>query len=278
MIISIASGKGGTGKTTVAVNLALSLKDVQLLDCDVEEPNVHLFLNADLERVEEVSIPIPKVNLKKCDFCRECADFCEYHAIAVVPNEVLVFSELCHGCGGCTLVCPQEAISEERRVIGHIDRADYDGINMWRGILNPGEAMATPLIRELKKRIDSQRTVILDAPPGTACPVIETVRDSDYTILVSEPTPFGLADLRLTVDVLRELDSEFGVVINRADIGDQGVEDFCNKEGIPILMRIPHSLEIARLYSEGRPFVLELEDWRSRFLELYQQAQEVVGA
>lgn len=277
MIISIASGKGGTGKTTVAVNLALSLGDAQLMDCDVEEPNVHLFLDADLKRVEEVSIPIPIVDLKKCDFCRECANFCEYHAIAVVPNDVLVFNELCHGCGGCRLVCPQGAISEEKRVIGCIDRAEYDGIDMWRGVLNPGEAMATPLIRELKKRIDSQKTVILDAPPGTACPVIETVRDSDYTILVSEPTPFGLADLRLTVEVLRELDSEFGVVINRADIGDQGVEDFCKEEGIPILMKIPHSLEIARLYSEGRPFVLELEDWKDKFLELYEKTQ-VVGA
>ncbi len=277
MIISIASGKGGTGKTTVAVNLALSLGKVQLIDCDVEEPNVHLFLNTEPKRVEEVSIPIPKVDLTKCDFCRECAKFCEYHAIAVVPNDVLVFNELCHGCGGCTLVCPQRAISEEKRIIGNIDRANHNGIDMWRGVLNPGEAMATPLIRELKKKIDSRKTTILDAPPGTACPVIETVRDSDYTILVSEPTPFGLADLRLTVEVLRELDSKFGVVVNRADIGDKGVEDFCKKEGIPVLMRIPHSVEIARLYSEGRPFVLELEDWKAEFLELYERTQEVVG-
>lgn len=278
MIISIASGKGGTGKTTVAVNLALSLGTAQLVDCDVEEPNVHLFLNTDLERVEEVGIPIPRVDLKKCDFCRECANFCEYHAIAVVPNDVLVFNELCHGCGGCTLVCPQEAISEEKRVIGYIDKGNHDGIELWRGILNPGEAMATPLIRKLKERIDPQKTVILDAPPGTACPVIETVRDTDFTLLVSEPTPFGLADLRLTVEVLRELESRFGVVVNRADIGDEGVEDFCKKEGIPIFMKIPHSLEIAKLYSEGRPFVLELEDWKHKFLELYEQILEVIEA
>ncbi len=278
MIISVASGKGGTGKTTVAVNLALSLGNVQLVDCDVEEPNVHLFLDANLERVEEVGIPIPKVDVKRCDFCRECADFCEYHAIAVVPNEVLVFNELCHGCGGCTLVCPQLAISEENRVIGHIDRGNDDGIELWRGVLNPGEAMATPLIRQLKKRIDSKGIVILDAPPGTACPVIETVQDSDFTILVSEPTPFGLADLSLTVKVLRELSLDFGVVINRADVGDKGVEDFCKKEGIPILMRIPHSLEIAKLYSEGRPFVLELDNWRNEFLRLYEQTLEVIEA
>lgn len=278
MIISIASGKGGTGKTTVAVNLALSLGTAQLVDCDVEEPNVHLFLDTDLERVEEVGIPIPRVDLSKCDFCRECANFCEYHAIAVVPNEVLVFNELCHGCGGCALVCPQGAISEEKRVIGQIDRGNHDGIELWRGILNPGEAMATPLIRELKKRIDPQKIVILDAPPGTACPVIETVRDTDFTLLVSEPTPFGLADLRLTVEVLKELDSRFAVVINRADIGDKGVEDFCKKEEIPILMKIPHSLEIAELYSEGRPFVLELEDWKDEFLKLYEQVRGVIEA
>jgi MinD superfamily P-loop ATPase len=278
VIISIASGKGGTGKTTVAVNLALSLGTAQLVDCDVEEPNVHLFLDTDLERVEEVGIPIPRVDLSKCDFCRECANFCEYHAIAVVPNEVLVFNELCHGCGGCALVCPQGAISEEKRVIGQIDRGNHDGIELWRGILNPGEAMATPLIRELKKRIDPQKIVILDAPPGTACPVIETVRDTDFTLLVSEPTPFGLADLRLTVEVLKELDSRFAVVINRADIGDKGVEDFCKKEEIPILMKIPHSLEIAELYSEGRPFVLELEDWKDEFLKLYEQVRGVIEA
>ncbi|TET91828.1 MAG: (4Fe-4S)-binding protein [Methanomassiliicoccales archaeon] len=276
MIISIASGKGGTGKTTVAVNLALSLETVQLIDCDVEEPNVHLFFNTDLERVEEVSIPVPRVDIKKCDFCRKCAEFCEYHAIAVVPNEVLVFNELCHGCGGCTLVCPQDAITEERRVLGYIDRGKHDGIDLWRGVLNPGEPMATPLIRQLKKRIDPNKTVILDAPPGTACPVIETVQGSDFTLLVSEPTPFGLADLRIAIDVLKELELKYGVVLNRADIGDKGVEDFCTKEEIPILMKIPHSFEIASLYSEGRPFVLELEDWREKFLVLYEQILRVM--
>lgn len=276
MIISIASGKGGTGKTTVAVNLALSLRDVQLMDCDVEEPNVHLFVSTDLKKVEDVSIPNPIVDLAKCDFCRKCAEFCGYHAIAVVPNDVLVFPELCHGCGGCMLVCPQEAITEEERVIGHIDRGECDGIELWRGVLKPGEAMATPVIRQLKKRIVPNRTVILDAPPGTACPVIETVQDTDFTILVSEPTPFGLSDLSITVEVLRELESDFGVILNRADIGDSGVDDFCKREGIPVLMRIPHSMEIAKLYAKGRPFVLEMEEWRDEFLKLHDQILGVI--
>lgn len=276
MIISIASGKGGTGKTTVAVNLALCLGDVQLMDCDVEEPNVHLFMSADLKKVEDVSILNPVVDLAKCDFCRKCAEFCEYHALAVIPNDVLVFPELCHGCGGCMLVCPQEAITEEERVIGHIDRGEYDGIELWRGVLRPGEAMATPVIRQLKKRIDPEKTVILDAPPGTACPVIETVQDTDFTILVSEPTPFGLSDLSITVEVLRELESDFGVILNRADIGDDGVEDFCKREKIPVLMRIPHSLEIAKLYAKGTPFVLEMEEWRDEFLRLHEQILGVI--
>ena len=202
MKIAIASGKGGTGKTTIATNLALSLDNVQLLDCDVEEPDSHIFLNMKLQKIEEVSISIPKVDKQKCDFCGDCAKFCQYHALAVVKNEVLFFSDLCHGCGGCTLVCPKNAIIEEKRVIGIIEGANNGNLEFYQGLLNIGEAMATPIIGTLKSKIKKKKTAILDSPPGTACPVIETVNETDFTILVTEPTPFGLHDLQLAVEVL----------------------------------------------------------------------------
>jgi MinD superfamily P-loop ATPase len=271
MKIVIASGKGGTGKTTVAVNLALSLEDVQLFDCDVEEPNCHLFLGFDLEKVEDVNIPVPVVDKDKCDFCGRCSEFCRYNVIAVLPKDVLVFPALCHGCGGCTLVCPQEAISEENRSIGIIERntEETGGLVFYRGLLNIGEPMASPVIHTLQKHIDVNKTAIIDAPPGTACPVIASIRDMDYCILVTESTPFGFHDLKLAVDVVRTLGIPFGVIINRSDIGDERVEQYCLEEGIPVLMKIANDRNIARLYSEGIPFVSRMPEWKERFVRMF---------
>lgn len=275
MIISIASGKGGTGKTTVAVNLALSLKNVQLIDCDVEEPNVHLFLDAKIEETRNVCIPAPKVDESKCNYCRKCAEFCEFHAIAVLPNTVLTFPELCHGCGGCSLVCARGAISEENRIVGTVKKATADGTELVFGELNIGEPMAVPVIREVKKEINGHKTVIIDAPPGTSCPVITSVYGSDYCILVTEPTPFGLHDLKLAVGMLKELRVEHGVVVNRAGIGDREVYKFCKKENIPILLEIPFERKIAELYSRGIPFARQMPEWREKFTGLYRK---VAGA
>jgi MinD superfamily P-loop ATPase len=279
MIISVASGKGGTGKTTVAVNLALSLSNrhVQLLDCDVEEPNSHLFLNPAIQETKSAYTLVPTVNYDLCDFCGKCAPACEYNALVVVPKqEVMVFPGLCHGCGLCSLVCPRDAISEHPREIGVIKKGTSgDGsIELVYGLLNIGEIMATPLIDQVKAEIDPAKTVIVDVPPGTACPVIAAVQGSDYCILVTEPTPFGLYDLKLAVAVLRVLELSFGVVINKAGIGDRKVYEYCADERIPILLEIPHDKRIAQCYSEGVPFITELPEWRERFAALMKRVEE----
>ena len=265
MIISIASGKGGTGKTTVAVNLALSLENVQLIDCDVEEPNDHIFLNPDIEKSEDVYVKYPVIDKEKCNLCGQCASFCMYNAIAVTKNEVIVFPELCHSCGGCELVCPRDAITYERRAIGRIDSGKAKHVEFHMGVMNPGEIRATPIVKQLKKKIDRKKYAILDAPPGAGCLVIEAIEDSDFCILVAEPTPFGLYDLKLAVDVVRKLRIPFGVVINKDGMGDRRVEVFCSREDIPILMRIPFDRKIADLYSKGVPFILEMGEWKEKF-------------
>jgi MinD superfamily P-loop ATPase len=274
MNIAIASGKGGTGKTTIATNLALSLQNVQLIDCDVEEPNANIFLQTQIKEREEVTIKIPIIDKKKCDFCGKCADFCAYNALAVVGSKVLLFPELCHSCGGCQIVCPREAINWTERLIGKVEHGIGNNLDFYHGILNIGEAMTLPLIKSLKKKINKNKHVILDAPPGTSCPVIETINNSDYCILVTEPTPFGLYDLKLAVEVVNHLHIPFGVIINRDGIGNNNVELYCHKEKIPILLKIPHSEEIAQLYSQGIPFIKKLTQWQYEFNQLFTQIKE----
>ena len=277
MIVSIASGKGGTGKTTVATNLALSLNNkIQFIDCDVEEPNANLFLKIKIRESEEVSVDIPDINEEKCDYCGKCSDFCMYNALAVVPSKVLVFPELCHSCGGCELVCPRNAVRWRKKSIGKIEHGFNDGFDFYHGLLNIGEIKTISLIKTLKKKIDKNRDVILDAPPGTSCPVIETIQGSDYCILVTEPTPFGLHDLKLMVNVVRHMNLPFGVIINREGVGDTNVEMFCRREKIPVLMKIPHDEKISKLYSKGVPFVMEQQLWRDKFKWLFSKIKEEV--
>ena len=279
MIITVASGKGGTGKTTVATSLALSLAEEDkgpiFLDCDVEEPNAGLYLRPTLDQRQEAGIQIPQVDLDKCTFCGRCADVCVWHAIAVVGQTVLIFPELCHGCGSCTLNCPEDAIYEVFNPMGSLESGQAGSIEYGQGTMDVGQAMAVPIIRELKKKhlARYQKAVpvaILDAPPGTSCPVVESMSGSDYVLLVTEPTPFGLHDLRLAVQVARdELGLPVGVIVNRDGIGDRGVDDYCAAEGIPILMRIPLDRNIAQALAGGEPLVEALPEYRPQFRQLY---------
>jgi len=268
MIITVASGKGGTGKTTVAVNLALSLENVQLLDCDVEEPNSHILLHPEIIEIEPVYTKVPVVSEELCNYCGKCSKFCAYNALFVAPKTVMVFPELCHSCGGCALVCPKKAITETERQIGVIKKGEADDVEIVYGELNVGEAMAVPLIKAVKNQIKSNKNVIIDAPPGTACSLVASVHKTDYCILVTEPTPFGLHDLKITVQVLKDLRVPMGVLINRAGLGDRKVYEYCKKENIPLLMEIPFSKKIAELYSRGVPFVTEMPEWKEKFLEV----------
>lgn len=276
MIIAVASGKGGTGKTTVSVNLARVLgSEVQLLDCDVEEPNAHLFLNGSTTREELVGIPIPQVDESLCDGCGECGKFCEYHAIVTFGTAPLVFPEMCHGCGGCMMVCPQKAISEIDKRIGVVETLQAGNITLIQGRLDVGTAMAPPLIRAVKARLKSGLPAILDAPPGTSCPVIATLRETDFVMLVTEPTPFGLHDLMLAVEMVRELGIPFGVVVNRVGVGDDRVHAFCSEEQIPVILEIPDDRRIAEAYSRGELIVESLPEYRGLFHNLIEKTMNL---
>lgn len=277
MIISVASGKGGTGKTTIATNLACSLAgDVTLLDCDVEEPNAHLFIRPDIHETRTISTPVPEVDMTKCTLCGKCSEICQFNAIVVLGETVLPFPELCHSCGGCLLVCPEKAIAETGRELGVIERGSRNSLEFIHGKLRIGEAMAPPLIRKVREYTRPGIPTIIDAPPGTSCPVIASMRGTDFVLLVTEPTPFGLHDLKLAVGAVNLLGIPSGLVINRSDIGDGRVRAYAETEGLPILMEIPFDRKIAEAYSRGEMLVLDSGQWRERFRELYGRIEKIV--
>lgn len=286
MIISVASGKGGTGKTTVATNLAFSIgADVRIMDCDVEEPDAHLFLKPEIEKKSIVFTPVPEIDEEKCTFCKKCAEICRFRAIAVIGQTVLTFPELCHSCGGCVAVCPEDAISEIGRELGIMEQGRVNGIDFVHGRLRIGEAMSPPLIRKVRSSAEfdkenlGEKNVgkinIIDAPPGTSCPVIAAMKGTDFVLMVTEPTPFGLHDLKLAVKAVKLLGIPAGLVINRADIGDDKVKEYARKEKLPVLMEIPFDRKIAKIYSKGELIVEKMPEWKDKFRDLFRQINEI---
>lgn len=278
MITTVASGKGGTGKTTVAVNLALVIQSpVTYVDCDVEEPNGHLFLKPVIRDTRPVCVTVPVVDAAACTGCGKCAESCRFNALACVRGRVLVFAELCHGCGGCVLACPEKALTETGHPIGVVETGHAGAVNFVQGRLNVGAAMSPPLIRAARAAAPGRGRVILDAPPGTSCPVIAAVRGADCAVLVTEPTPFGLHDLALAVEAMRALSLPFGVVVNRAGSGDDGVAAYCAREGIELLMEIPDDRRVAEAYSRGETAVAAVPGMDKLFVELNRRVTRLAG-
>lgn len=278
MQIAVASGKGGTGKTTISASLVLCAEEpVQYLDCDVEEPNGHIFLKPNLTYSETCSVTVPTIDDSRCTPCGECRDICRYNAIIQFGKNVTTFPELCHSCLGCFRVCDEEAIMQAKREIGVLQWGMAGTIEFVHGRVRIGEAMGIPLLKAVKKKADSEKMVIIDAPPGTSCPFVESIKDADYVILVTEPTPFGLHDLKLASTVLRNFNLPGGVIINRSDLGDDRVVQWCRNENIPILLKIPFQRSIAEGYAQGENLVETVPELRGTFRDLLRNLKMTVG-
>jgi len=275
MKIAIASGKGGTGKTTIATNLACSIarmgQTVQYLDCDVEEPNGHIFLKPEIEETQSVTIGVPEVDTELCNGCGKCGQLCQYSAIICLKDTVMTFEQLCHSCGGCMAVCPQAAIKEKQRKIGIAEFGRANGVLYGAGKLDIGAIQSPALIKHVKQRQTNSDTAVVDVPPGTSCPVIEAVKGADFVLLVTEPTPFGLNDLQLAVEMVRKLKLAFAVAINRCDIGDNRVVEYCQQEDIDILLEMPNDRLVAEAYSQGIKIIDALPGYEEKFAQLYQK-------
>lgn len=271
MKIAILSGKGGTGKTTVSASLVLSLPFCQYIDCDVEEPNGAIFLKPELQESTRVKVLVPEADMTKCNACGNCAKACQFNAIAVIKGKVLVFPEICHHCGACVIACPNDAIREVERAIGVVEANADD--TFLQGKLNLGEPISIPIISELKKRMKKDRTVILDCSPGASCTVVQSIEGCDYCVLVTEPTPFGLHDLKIAVQLVRKMKIPFGIVLNKASDSSKLIHDFCEDEGIDILMEIPFSKQIAEGYSKGVLPVQNDDLWKEKFEKLYEKIE-----
>jgi MinD superfamily P-loop ATPase len=282
MNIAIASGKGGTGKTTIATNLAMLLSEtgekVRYLDCDVEEPNGHLFLKPTIHHRIAATIPVPVIDESKCTACGECVRFCEYRALVRLGKKVMVFPELCHGCGGCARLCAQRAISEHTKEIGVVERGTSGAIDFVHGRLNVGEAMSPPLIRKVLAQATANAINIIDAPPGSSCPVIASIRHADFIVLVTEPTPFGLNDLGLALDMIGELHILHGVIVNRAEPGNTDAEAFCERRHVRVIAHLPDDRRVAEVYSRGEMVLNAVPGMRDRVSDLWLSIRSQVGS
>ena len=281
MKIAVASGKGGTGKTTVAVNLAYALanegREVAYADCDVEEPNGHVFLKPDIASSRSSTILYPEIDMEACIACGKCAEICQYKAIIMIADEPMVFKDMCHGCAGCMYVCPVNAVREEYREIGTVETGTADSIAFIQGVLNVGQILSPSLIRDVKQSMPTGEVNILDCPPGTSCPVITAMRGADYILLVTEPTPFGFNDLRLTIDAVKELGIPYGVFINRSDIGTRETVDYCMRNSIPLLGEIPDDRRIASCYSNGDVVIELMPEYTPVFRKAYDMIAKIIS-
>jgi MinD superfamily P-loop ATPase len=273
MNISIASGKGGTGKTTVAVNLALTVQPSVYVDCDVEEPNGHILLKPNITSELAITKKLPEVDLSKCNYCGKCSELCEFNAIIVLKSDVIIFEEMCHSCGVCSYFCPENAIVEIEKSIGAIRKGTIEAgsLDFIDGELNIGEMSPVPLIKQVRKEALYNHINIIDAPPGTSCSMVASVKGTDYCILVTESTPFGLNDLKLAVKVVQSVGVQFGVVINKYDDNFPDVEKYCCLENIPVLLKIPFERKIADLYSQGIPIVHFMPQFKEKFGQLFDK-------
>ncbi len=277
MVISVASGKGGTGKTTIAASLAYSLVNSVYYDCDVEEPNGHLLLSPEIAGTELVYRKIPAIDYSKCTFCNKCSDVCNFNALINLGSEILVFEQMCHSCGACSYFCPEKAITEKDKYIGTVGYGKAGNVEFYNGTLNIGEVSAVPLISALKNRVDKSKTTVIDSPPGTSCSMVETVKNTDYCILVTESTPFGLNDLKLAIDVLQKIGISFGVVINKYISDYTDLEEYLDDIGVNVLLRIELDRKIAENYSKGKLPVADNLQLQERFVAMYNYIEQLQG-
>jgi MinD superfamily P-loop ATPase len=275
--IAVLSGKGGTGKTTVSSNLAKIQKSIYV-DCDIEEPNGYLFLKPEIDKEKDVNVMIPSIDYDKCTLCGECTKACRFGALMRLTKKMLVFDHLCHSCGACYEICPYNAIKEIPKKIGIVRIGRSDDIDFIDGKLNIGEASGVPIIKEIKDLIkNTDKNVIIDSPPGTSCSVIHSVEGSDYCLLVTEPTPYGLHDLKLAVELVKELHLPFAVIINKSGESDSIIEDYCKEENISVIAKIPFKKEYAESYSKGNLLIEEDDEIRQTFKNLSQRLMELIG-
>lgn len=270
MRIAVLSGKGGTGKTLVSVNLAAVATRSIYIDCDVEEPNGHLFFKPENIKGEEISVKIPKVDNDLCNGCRKCVDFCNFNALAYIKNKLIVFDEICHSCGGCIILCPEKALTEKEKVIGKVQKGTSDQVSIYTGILNTGEASGIPIIKRLlsENGLETDKMIFIDCPPGSACIVMESIKDADYCVLVAEPTLFGVHNLEMVYELVKLFHKPFGVVLNKCLKEENPAEKFCLENSIKILGRIPFDNSLGILNSNAKIAVREDEKYKTMFSEL----------
>lgn len=274
MKIAVLSGKGGAGKTLVAVNLAVAAQRAVYADCDVEEPNGHLFFQPQRIESESVEVDIPVIDFEKCTACRKCVDFCRFNALAMIAGKVMVFEEICHSCGGCQLVCPEKAIHENKRSIGTVQTGDDGDIMVLTGMLNPGEAAGVPIIKEILKKIPSRGKVLIDCPPGSACSVMESIQEADYCVLVAEPTIFGRDNLAMIHELVTIFEKPAGLLLNKVTEGENPSQSYAKENNLPILGSIPFDRELASINASGKIVSREMPEYKTFFHELLQKIEK----